>query len=142
MAQVHDVAQFILEKAGPMTTMKLQKIVYYCQAWHIAWTDDTLFDSRIEAWVDGPVTPELFKSHRGAFKVSTIRGGDSGRLSKRERKTIEKVVDFYADKSPQWLINLTHQESPWREARAGVPDGIPAQTEITPDAMGRYYSAL
>ena len=29
---VHDVAAYILEKQGPMTAMKLEKLVYYAQA--------------------------------------------------------------------------------------------------------------
>jgi uncharacterized phage-associated protein len=142
MANVLDVAQYILEKRGPMTAMKLQKLVYYAQAWHIAWTDDTLFPDRIEAWAEGPVCPELFKRHRGAFRVSRISGGRSDRLAAGERDTIDRILRFYADKSPQWLSDLTHMERPWREARNTVPEGTPSNKVITPAAMGSYYSSL
>lgn len=142
MASVLNVAQYILEKQGEMTAMKLQKLVYYSQAWHIAWTDNVLFDSRIEAWADGPVTPELFAKHRGFFRVSTIRGAASTELSEDERDTIDRVLSFYADKSPQWLSDLTHIEDPWKDARRGVPDRMASQNEITPRAMGEYYSSL
>src|SRR6185312_2120038 len=107
---VFDVAQYILERRGEMTTMKLQKLVYYCQAWHIAWTDNVLFSSRIEAWPDGPVSPELFKRHQGSFRISSIRGGKPDNLTADEKDTIDRVLAFYGDKSPQWLIDLTHQE--------------------------------
>ena len=60
MAKVKDVAQYILEKQGDMTTIKLQKLVYYCQAWALVWTEAPLFEEKIEAWANGPVTPELF----------------------------------------------------------------------------------
>ncbi len=60
MAQVADVAAYILEKCGPMTAMKLQKLVYYSQAWHLVWTEKPLFDNRIEAWANGPVVWELY----------------------------------------------------------------------------------
>jgi uncharacterized phage-associated protein len=142
MASVFDVAQYILDSHGPMTAMKLQKLVYYCQAWHIAWTDDVLFDSRIEAWVDGPVAPELFRKHRGAFRVSSVSGGASKNLTKPERTTVDKVVRFYGHRSPQWLIDLTHKEEPWRAARLGLAPGDSSNREITPEAMGRYYSSL
>jgi uncharacterized phage-associated protein len=142
MANVFDTAAYVLERCGPMTTMKLQKIVYYCQAWHIAWTDDVLFNERIEAWVDGPVSPDLFRHHRGSFRISSIDIGNSARLTKQEKKTIDKVTKFYGNKSPQWLIDLTHQEDPWRQARAGLPDGVGSNREIKPEAMGRYYSSL
>lgn len=142
MATVLDVAQFILEARGPMTAMKLQKLVYYAQAWHIAWTDDALFEARIEAWADGPVCPELFARHRGQFRISAVADGDAGRLTAEERDTVEKVLAFYADRSPQWLSDLTHMEAPWREARAGTPDRAASRSEITPEAMGRYYASL
>jgi uncharacterized phage-associated protein len=142
MASVIDVAQYVLDQMGPMTAMKLQKLVYYCQAWHIAWRDDVLFPERIEAWVDGPVSPDLFNKHRGAFRISSIRGGDAARVTRTERSTIDKVIKFYGSKSPQWLIDLTHKEAPWREARGTLAPGQPSNREITAEAMGRYYSSL
>lgn len=49
MAKVNDVAAYILEHAGPLTAMKLQKLVYYSQAWQLVWEDKALFPERIEA---------------------------------------------------------------------------------------------
>lgn len=59
MASVYDVATYILEKQGAMTTWKLQKLVYYSQAWSLVWDDDVLFPEEIEAWANGPVVREL-----------------------------------------------------------------------------------
>jgi uncharacterized phage-associated protein len=142
MANVFDVAQYILGRCGEMTAMKLQKLVYYAQAWHIAWTDDTLFDEKIEAWADGPVCPDLFKLHRREFRISKLSKGVAMRLTDRERKTIDKVIKVYGDKSPQWLSDLTHLEAPWRDAREGLSPRARSDAEITPRAMGRYYSSL
>lgn len=142
MADVLDVAQYILEIRGEMTAMKLQKLTYYSQAWHIAWTDNVLFPSRIEAWADGPVCPDLFKLHRGHFRVSKLRSGDARRLTADEQDTIDRVLDFYGDKSPQWLSDLTHMEDPWKNARQGVPDRATCNNEIKPVQMGEYYSSL
>ena len=55
MMTVLDVAAYILERQGSMTTMKLQKLVYYCQAWSLVWDERPLFDESIEAWANGPV---------------------------------------------------------------------------------------
>ena len=71
MATVHDVAAAILEREGPMTAMKLQKLVYYCQAWHLVWDEEPLFPERIEAWANGPVVHALYDKHRGSFTVSS-----------------------------------------------------------------------
>lgn len=45
-----------------MTTMKLEKLTYYCQAWSLAWDDVPLFDEEFEAWANGPVCPQLFEN--------------------------------------------------------------------------------
>src|SRR5277367_817624 len=140
MATVFDTAAFILREQGAMTAMKLQKLVYYSQAWHIAWTDDVLFHNRIEAWRDGPVCPDLWREHVNEFRVSAIRVGNADALNNRERDTVRKVLKFYGGKSPQWLSDLTHSEEPWLEARRNTPLGAASSAEITPAAMGRYYS--
>jgi uncharacterized phage-associated protein len=142
MANVFDVAQYIVELQGELTAMKLQKLIYYCQAWHTVWAEETLFDERIEAWKDGPVCPALWKEHAQAFKVSEISRGDSDELTKRERKTIKKVLDYYGKKSAQWLSDLTHSEDPWLDARRDARPGERSNAVITPRAMSRYYSAL
>ncbi len=142
MANVFDVAQFILEQQGGMTAMKLQKLVYYSQAWHIVWTDDVLFSNKIEAWKDGPVCRDLWEKHRNDFRVSKIAKGNPARLLNREIKTIKKILAYYGKKSAQWLSDLTHMEDPWLEARRGLGPDDRSSIEITPKSMGEYYSSL
>lgn len=69
MADVVDVAEYILSKTGPISTLKLHKLLYYCQAWHLVWDGEVMFDARIEAWANGPAIPELWELHRGTFTV-------------------------------------------------------------------------
>ncbi|WP_412693926.1 type II toxin-antitoxin system antitoxin SocA domain-containing protein [Clostridium sp. AF22-10] len=64
MANVFDTAKYILEKSGSMSTMKLQKLCYYSQAWALVWDDAPLFNEDFQAWANGPVCPELFIKHR------------------------------------------------------------------------------
>ena len=47
--------------------MKLQKLLYYCQAWALVWDDKPLFKEKIEAWISGPVVRTLYNTHRGKF---------------------------------------------------------------------------
>ena len=67
MASAHDVARYIVRQLAPLSTIKLQKLVYYSQAWHLVWEDAPLFDERVEAWANGPVVPEIYREHRGEF---------------------------------------------------------------------------
>lgn len=141
MSTVLDVAAYILKKCGPIPAMKLQKLAYYSQAWSLVWDEMPLFDDRIEAWANGPVMPALYAEHRGQFKVSEV-SGDSSKLSHVQTETIDKVLEFYGDKTSQWLSDLTHTESPWIDARKGLAPGQRGSTEIKPAAMAMYYEGL
>jgi len=142
MASVQDVAAYILHKLGPVTAIKLQKLVYYSQAWSLVWDEEPLFEDEIQAWANGPVSPTLYEAHRRQFKVSVISDGNLESLTPSQRETIDKVLEFYGDKSSQWLSDLTHQESPWLEARRGLAPGQPGNCEITTASMAEYYSSL
>jgi uncharacterized phage-associated protein len=143
MVSVDDVAAYILARKGPMSAMKLQKLVYYSQAWSLVWDDAPLFQERIEAWSSGPVCPHLWERHRGQFELTAPwRWGDPERLSADEKATVDAVLDYYADRSAQWLSDLTHAERPWAEARKGLPPGARGSSEITLDTMADYYAGL
>lgn len=138
----HDVAAYILERKGRMTTMKLQKLLYYCQAWSLVWHEKPLFHEKIEAWANGPVVREVYEKHKGQFEVRTWRHGESTNLNTRQMKAINSVLDFYGDKPSQWLSDLTHREDPWRDARNGLAPGVRGSKEITLASMLEYYESL
>jgi uncharacterized phage-associated protein len=142
MAAVIDVAQCILELTGPISSWKLQKLVYYAQAWHCVWEDKPLFDARIEAWANGPVCRELYDRHRGSFVIAAFAGSDCSRLNNDERETVEKVVEYYGKFDGQQLSDLTHAESPWKNARVGLSPSERSNVEITLEAMSEYYGGL
>ncbi len=142
MASVHDVAAAVLKRTGAIDAYKLQKLVYYCQAWHLVWDDRPLFQARIEAWANGPVVPTLYQKHRGQYRIHDWKWGDPANLSKSEQGTVKAVIDFYGEKSGAWLSELTHRERPWREARRGLAPGERGSTEIRLDALLEYYGGL
>jgi uncharacterized phage-associated protein len=142
MASVHDVAAYILKRCGKMTAMKLQKLVYYCQAWSLVWDEQPMFRAPIQAWANGPVVPVLYEEHRGQFTVTTWPKGDPKKLGKDAQETVDAVLDYYGKRTAQWLSDLTHAEDPWRNARKGIPDGERGSREITHAALDEYYSGL
>jgi uncharacterized phage-associated protein len=142
MASVVDVAAYILRKQGKMTAMKLQKLVYYSQAWHLVWEERPLFAERIEAWANGPVVPDLYRRHKGQYEVSTIPGGNPGRLDDGEAESVDVVLDYYGGWPAHELSELTHRERPWSAARKGLAPGERGDREITHDAMAEFYDGL
>jgi uncharacterized phage-associated protein len=143
MVSVDDVAACILQRKGRMSAMKLQKLVYYCQAWSLVWDDAPLFPETIQAWANGPVCPALWEHHRGRFELTAPwQWGDPDRLSEEERATVEAVLDYYGDRPAQWLSDLTHAEAPWAEARRGMSPGMRGSREISHASMADYYAGL
>ena len=139
-----DVAAYIIREMGTLPAMKLQKLVYYSQAWALVWDDKPLFGNKIEAWANGPVVPTLYQRHRGQFQASRIRGGCPSKLNEEQRETVDAVIDFYGHHSSQWLSDLTHAEDPWKDTRerSGVKSGERAKAVITKAAMAEYYGSL
>ena len=142
MASAHDVARYVVRQLSPLSTIKLQKLVYYCQAWHLVWDDEPLFDERIEAWANGPVVPDLYREHRGEFQRQSWPVGSISNLTKSERDTIDSVLEYYGSKDAFYLSELTHRETPWVEARGDLPPGARGNREITQASMAEYYGSL
>lgn len=140
MPTAHDVASYILSRRA-MTAMKMQKLVYYSQAWHLSREGEPLFSEPIEAWVNGPVVRELYDAHRGQFSLSRWQLGDPDTLSAAQRALIDEVLETYGEQSATWLSQLTHSEDPWRQARGELPDNARSSAIIDPDEMRRYYRA-
>lgn len=139
---VHDVAAYILKKQGEMSAMKLQKLVYYSQAWSLVWDEKPLFKAKIEAWANGPVVPLLYQKHRGQFSVKAWPDGDRAKIAGEAKTTVDSVLKFYGDKTGHWLSELTHKEHPWRDARKGLSEDERSDREITIAAMAEYYGSL
>lgn len=145
MADVLDVAAAVVDQASTtgvdrdLTAMKLEKLVYYSQAWCLAESDVPLFGDPIEAWAEGPVVRRLFDKHRGARWVRTLVFGEPGRLTKAEIDIVRRVVDRYGRLSAERLSALTHRELPWRLARRGIPESARSDATIEVDVLRSSY---
>ena len=104
MASVFDVAKYVLEHTGQITTMKLQKLVYYCQAWSLAWDGKPLFPEEFRAWANGPVCKELYERHRGQFVVgrSLLADIPDYNFDKDEIKALLKEEDLLSEFYEDW----------------------------------------
>lgn len=147
MANVFDVARYILTRLGddgklPITTWKLQKLVYYSQAWSTVWSEAPIFDEPIQAWANGPVCPALYNYHRGMFHITQLSAGCEDALTPDQKETIDVVLRHYGDRPSQYLSELTHRERPWLEARGDLKPGERGSNEITLESMAEYYGSL
>lgn len=126
-----DVAAYILQRLGPMTAWRLQKLVYYCWAWSLVWYNTLLFMESVEAWENGPVVRELYELHRGQRTVHNIDGNPAVIMDTR---AIDRILEGeYAELTPQELRDRSH-EGPYLQAMKKGRNTI-----ISAAASRRYY---
>ena len=131
MTKAIDVLRYINETNPPCGEVQYQKLLYYVQAWSLAWDGVPMFEDRIEAWTMGPVVPSV--------RYRLGEKGDYG-LSADQKATIDAVVGHYRRWNGGKLIEMTHTERPWREARGDLPQDAASSNEVTHDAMRREFT--
>lgn len=139
---ITDVAAFILNRTGTITTMKLHKLAYYAQAAHIVAHGGTpLFPEDFHAWRSGPVCPLLFILHRNEFLIrpGELPQGDPDRLSDEDKNCIIRVCTALGHMTGAELSERVCAEDPWLHARGNQKAHDPGDTLIPKIAMGVYY---
>lgn len=125
---VQDVANWMLSK-GSMSPKKLQKMIYYAYAWVLTLLNDSddelnnkLFEEKIEAWVHGPVVHSIYEKYSkyGYESIPKFEDKDVVNFSDDIEDILNQVWEVYSKYSADELESLTHQESPWKNARSGL----------------------
>lgn len=147
---VHHIADYFINKvdhsAGDaITHLKLQKMVYYAQAWYLAINHRPLFDAQFEAWRHGPVCRALYNkfSHLGWSPISddAYAGLPSVDLDKDTIEFLDELWEEYGQYSAKKLEDLTHAEFPWIEARGDCAPEARCEEIISEQTMERFYQA-
>lgn len=147
---IFDAAKYFLSKVDEedgvlITHLKLQKILYYAQAWHLAIFNTRLFEeAEFQAWAHGPVSPEIFQEYRGYGYHPIPYPEDFKRsdYSKDDRSFLNQIWSLYGKYDAKYLEKLTHNEDPWTEARGDLPEGARCEEVIQDEAMIAYYGGL
>lgn len=145
MVRIEDVAAYILDRIGPMTAMKLQKLCYYAFGYHLAWEGAELFPEHFEAWANGPVSPRLYSRHRGRYELRPGDiPGDPAALSRGERESVDIVLDNLGGLSAHDLSAMTHRELPWIGARerAGAAPLERSTEPLDVEEIYEFFDAL
>lgn len=132
------MAAYVLQKQPRVGEKKLQKLLYYSQAWSLVWTGRQLFPEHFEAWAEGPVTPKVY----GEFHHDRQLNGVTARVSTSARRIIDAVLKVYGHRSGDWLSRLSHRERPWRDARGPLAEGATSRARITAASMREYYAGF
>lgn len=100
-----------LEHGDTISNLKLQKMLYYQQGFHLAYFGTPLFDEDIVAWQYGPVVPSVYKEYK-SFESNSISTSEEGiSLSDDEEELFNNVYEEYNQFSAVALMKMTHEES-------------------------------
>lgn len=146
MKTASEIANFFLkyasERGDLVTNLKLQKIVYYAQAWHLALWGKPFFNEDFEAWVHGPVIPSLYQKFKryGWRPIPVKKEIEVPKFESLPNRLLEEVYVKYGALEAFQLEMLTHQEDPWRIARGNLAPDVSCDNIISKDSIQKYYS--
>jgi len=138
------INQADVDSGDTLSHLKLQKLVYYAQAWHYTIHGEALFEEPIQAWKRGPVVRSLYDRFSSVLPYNSIlpiyQQLDLVEFPEKTEALLDDIKHIYGEHSGAYLEDLTHQEDPWIIARAGLPNYANCENEITLASMKEYYS--
>lgn len=140
VTDIDTVAELFLS-ITEMDHKKLQKLCYYAYSWYLALYGKDLFENRFEAWVHGPVDPVMYQKYR-VYGWNEIPKKRKPPASDSVKSFVKMVYNSYGHLTGNELEYLTHQEDPWRNARAGIGEFEPSQEPIKSKDIKKYYKRL
>lgn len=143
---VDDVINWFLSKDS-MSPKKLQKLLYYAYAWTLTLgnesadaLDNKLFNKNFEAWVHGPVIPSVYRDFKSHGFNNIPRNDDTLVVFDDEiEDVLNQVWEVYGEFNGNELESITHQETPWMNAREGLSSIEPSRNSISDVDIFHYY---
>jgi uncharacterized phage-associated protein len=146
-----ELSRYLLAKYGGMSHLKLQKLIYYVEAWHLAYFGESIIDDDFEAWLHGPVSQKVWHNFKDfefpLHNILVVKKDEApeiiayveSKIVADQKDLITDVLEEYGNKSAYYLECLTHSELPWVEARSGYPPDAKCSNRISKDTMRKFY---
>lgn len=144
-----DLANYILAKTENVDHLKLQKLIYYVEAWHLAYFNESVIDDEFEAWVHGPVSRNIWDGFKGSSVLYTyiepskslkeVEAILKEKVNESQLDLINEVLGTYGAYSSFELEEYTHGELPWQEARQELRPNESSEKIIDKNTMAKFY---
>lgn len=147
MCEAKDVADYLLvaarQRGELLTNLKLQKLLYYAQAWFLVIHKKPLFEDDFQAWVHGPVLPAQYgRFKRFKWNPITLKDIEEPKLPAKVSKHLGAILDVFGTETAIALECMTHAEAPWRDARKGLAPNEASNEVIPKESMRVFYQAM
>jgi uncharacterized phage-associated protein len=129
-----NISSFFIAKG--VSPLKLQKLLYYSQLWYFERRGERLFNDEIRAWIYGPVVSDVwhhFKWMKRSSQIPTGRAPIPVLLTSTQQYHLDQVWEAYGHLSGSELVDLTHNETPWKVSRKGLLTDQPSQRAVIID---------
>lgn len=139
------IAKYFIWKANKegkkISNKKLQKLLYYAQAWNLVFNDKPLFKEKIEAWIHGPAIWNVYQEYKKfGFDDINLFVPESEISEIKEKELLNSVWEVYGKYDARYLEELAHSEEPWQKAREGADSGEICRNVISPKLIKEYYT--
>jgi uncharacterized phage-associated protein len=124
-----------------LSNLKLQKLLYYAQGYHLCERAAPLFSDQIQAWSHGPVVPQVYHQFKNSGNSSIELPPDDpftwDEVDPVTSDFLSRVWNTYGGYSAGRLRNMTHEERPWREHWREDERG----TQIPVEEIQEYFTS-
>jgi uncharacterized phage-associated protein len=135
------IIAFGLDHGDSVTNLRLQRLLYYAQGWHLALHGEPAFDDRIEAWLNGPVVPDVYRKYL-LFKHNLLDTPTTeADLTPDLREHVRDIWDAYGHLSSYHLERMSTAEPPWRNARGSLSDGEACENPLSLTDMKDFFAS-
>lgn len=146
---LNDLVNYVAYKLGTYSHFKIQKSIYYLQAYHLAQFGTPLIEEDFEAWVHGPVIRKLWKEFRskGIAAYEDLKYSGTATDAKKIKKMVSSEQLAYIDEmigelkkvTALQLEAMTHEETPWKKARVGLKHSEAGRNVISKNSIKLYF---
>lgn len=127
-----------------ITHLKLQKLIYYAQAWSLALPKRgyPLFDEELQAWAHGPVAESVFHEHKGNSWDALPAPQKVPEIADDDQAHLQEILSIFGEFSAKQLERMTHNEAPWLTARGDLSPEARSNAVIDKNLMADFYRNL
>lgn len=133
------IAEYLIPLANPeeedlITNLKLQKLLYYAQGFHLALFNKPLFNDTLVAWQYGSVIPNVYQVYNKKYRYNPISQPDDfniNQYSQEVQELLDDVYELYGQYTAPTLKQFTMEEPPWK--------ATDLNQEISLDLMKAYF---
>lgn len=143
--KIEDIADAFLrivdrDSGSTITPLKLQKILYYAQGYYLAMNDKPLFDDDFQAWAHGPVNPKIYNEYKSyGYSLIDYPKGEAANIKENILEFLYTIWNTFGIYDGKYLEEMTHNETPWIEARKNAKPGEKCTNVIDKESMKKFF---